>query len=449
MKSFPRRASSGRRPARPWFRFPAAALLAALGGFAAGPEFAGAQAPILKKVLPNGLTVITQTDASSAITVVEIVIGGGASAEPGGRAGIAHLTARLSVNIPDETTSRDFTVKALKSGMGARDDDAVIHLEFLTEFAEPMLATISKIFNRPIFSDIRMNRLVESMEHQRRIQIDDARYESHLVQRETFFGDSAYAGETLGTEESLRALRVRDARDFYERLFVAGNITIVAVSDLAPDALGALIERHFASLRPGAPPPPPAALVLKDPPYPPRIVIKKQQQSVVSCGFILPSMSRRDYVRISLIENALGRGVGSRLWTLRVDQKLAYNVFAQAFFFRRAGLFEAYLETDAPKTASAREALAEVLRDFQERGLTAEELEAGRAILWSGFLRANETKAARATTLGWYESMGLGADFFAHFRDELYSLTLDEVNAEIRRLMDPARASWVTVGPEQ
>ena len=411
--------------------------------------FAGPESPVQRRFLPNGLTVITQTDASSAITVVEIIIRGGASAEPDGRAGISHLTTRLAVNIPDESTSRAFTVMALKSGMSSRDDDAVIHLEFLTEFAEPVLKTITGIFTRPIFSGIRINRLVESMNHQRRILLDDARNEAHLVQREAFFGASSYAGDVFGSKESLDALKVRDVRDFYERLFVAGNITVVAVSDLAPDALNALIGRHFASLRQGVPAGEKTDALRKEPPYQPRIVIKDQQQSVVSCAFTLPPLSRRDFARVSLIENVLGRGVGSRLWALRFEKKLAYSVFAQAFFFRRAGFLETFLETDGAKTGSAREALAAALRDFRENGMTEEELQAGRAVLWASFLRTNETKAARATTLGYFESMGLGAEFFRDYRAELDSLALEEINAEIRRLLDPALASWVIVGPEK
>ncbi len=430
---------------------PAAAFAAVLAwlAFLSAYGLEGPENTVRRSVLANGLTVITQTDAASAITIVEIVIRGGASAEPDGRAGISHLTTRLAVNIPDESTSRDFMVMALRSGMASRDDDAVIHLEFLTTFAEPVLASIVKIFIRPIFSDIRINRLIESMNHQRRIRVDDAGNEAHLVQRDTFFGGSGYAGEVFGSEESLDALKVRDVRNFYEQQFVAGNIIVVAVSDLTPDVLSSLIERHFASLRPGRPAEGKKDLSLKDPPYPPRMVIKNQKQSFVSCAFSLPPLSRRDFARISLIENVLGRGVGSRLWELRSEKKLAYSVFAQAYFFRRAGFLETCLETDSAKTESARDALAAALRDFREHGMNDEEFAAGRAVLRANFLRANETKAARATTLGLFESIGLGAEFFGQFSTELFSLSLEEVNTEIKRLFDPARASWVIVGPER
>ncbi|MHB8054988.1 MAG: M16 family metallopeptidase [Candidatus Aminicenantales bacterium] len=410
---------------------------------------AGLPPAVHRSVLPNGLTVITQSEASSAVTVVEILIRGGAAAEPAGRSGISHLTTRLAMDIPDRDMARDFMIKALQSSMISRDDDAVIHLEFLTEFAEPILAASAKIFADPLITDVRIDGLTEMMNHQRRIEADDAFTEAGFAQREAFFRGSAHAGSTLGTEDSVHGLKIKEIRDFYERRFVAGNIVVVAVSDLDAEELRALIARHFGKIRPGRPDEAESALTVKDPPYRPRTIEKKQAQSVVSCAFPLPPLSRRDYARIALIENVLGRGPGSRLWALRVEKKLAYSVSSPPEMFRRAGFLSAVLETDAAKTEIARGELEAVLRDFREKGISAEEFEAGRAVAGADFLRANEIKGRRASTLGFFETSGLGAEYINLFSAELDSLTLDEINAEIKRLFDPGRASWVIVGPGQ
>ena len=421
----------------------AAALF--LSGLSAGQDVP--RSSILRNVLQNGLTLITHSDASSAVTAIEILIRGGAAAEPAGRAGISHLTTRLAMDIPDLDTARDFMTRALQSTMISRDDDALIHLEFLTEFAEPILAASAKIFADPLITDIRIDLLTESMNHLRRIEADDALAEAGLAQREAFFGGSPHAGSTLGTEDSVRALKVKEIRSFYEHRFVAGNIVVVAVSDLGPEALLALMARHFGKLRAGRLDYAEQPLSVKDPPYAPQTIEKEQTQSVISCAFPLPPISRRDYARITLIENVLGRGAGSRLWSLRTEKKLAYSVSSPAEMFRRSGFISAILETETEKTAVARDELAAALRDFREKGISAEEFTAGRAVCGADFLRTNETKGRRASTLGFFETSGLGAEFFDLFSAELASLTLEEINAEIKRLFDPARASWVIVGP--
>lgn len=431
---------------RAFFRpCPAAALLLVFAAF--GAE--SGRPPIGRSVLPNGLTVIAQSDGSSAVTALEILIRGGAAAEPAGRAGISHLMTRLAVDIPDMDIARDFMVRALQSGMTSRDDDAVIHFEFLTEFADPILKAAVKIFADPLITDVRVDRLVESMRHQRRIESDDALALAGLAQREAFFGGSGHAGSVLGTEESVGAIKIREIRDFYKQRYLAGNIVIVVISDLDPEPLAALIEKHFGNLQTGKPEDADSILAVKEPPYPLRTIAKEQAQSVVSCAFPLPPISRRDYARISLIENILGRGPGSRLWSLRTEKKLAYSVSCSADFFRRAGLLTAVLETDAAKSGLARDELAAALSRFRENGISVEELEAGRAVCAAEFLRINETKGSRAGTLGFFETSGLGAEFFEAYPAELASLTLEEVNAEIKRLLDPARESWVVVGPEK
>jgi len=413
-------------------------------------RFSEGGSSVRRSNLDNGLTVVTQSDAASAVTVVEIIVKGGSRAEPAAKAGLSYLTTRIAAEIQDSDTARDFMVKALRTSVTSRDDASVIHLECLTEFADSALASFLKFLTDPLLTSIRLDRLTEAVNHQRRIQQDDAVNESRLAQREAFFGGTSSGLSIFGTDASLEALKPKDLKEFYSRLFVAGNMIVVAVSDLESDALLALIERHFKFLRPGIAPEGDAeAFSPKNPPYTARTIVKEQQQSVISCAFPLSPISRREYVLVSLIENILGRGPGSRLWALRTEKKLAYSVSAFATPFRQGGFFEAYLETDAAKTDTSKEALAVELRRFFEGGVTSEEFLAGRAVLQADFLRANETKSNRTSTLGFFESTGLGADFFDQFIVELAAVTIEETNAAVKRLLDPARASWVIVGPKR
>ena len=61
--------------------------------------------------------------------------------------------------------------------------------------------------------------------------------------------------------------------------------------------------------------------------------------------------------------------------------------------------------------------------------------------------RALETNAAIATFLQTAEFFGLGIDYDVRLPDLLRAVTLDEVNAVARRVIDPARATIVIAGP--
>ena len=61
--------------------------------------------------------------------------------------------------------------------------------------------------------------------------------------------------------------------------------------------------------------------------------------------------------------------------------------------------------------------------------------------------RALETNAAIATFLQSAEFFSLGVDYDVRLPDLLRAVTLDEVNAAARRVIDPARAAVVIAGP--
>ena len=79
--------------------------------------------------------------------------------------------------------------------------------------------------------------------------------------------------------------------------------------------------------------------------------------------------------------------------------------------------------------------------------MTAKELDDSRRYLIGSMPRALETNAAIATFLQTAEFFGLGTDYDLRMPELLRAVTLDEVNAVARRVIDPARAVLVSRGP--
>jgi predicted Zn-dependent peptidase len=413
---------------------------------------AAAVLPPLVRTLDSGLTVVTQKDASSAVSVLEILIKGGQRSDPPGREGLAYARTRLSMDIPDIGKVQDFMAKALHYSMTVRSDASVIRIECLTEFFDEALASFVEILTDPLINNIRLDRIKEAMAHQRRIESDDAVAVGRQAQRERFFQGTGYAGSIYGTEASTKEVKVREAKDYYERFFTAGNMVLVAVSNLEEAEMQDLLARRFKKLRATTAQAAPA----DSGPGPvgsfgdaPKVIAKDTQQNFIGAAFPLPPATPRRLVLSLLVENILGRGPGSRIWGLRTERKLAYNVGAAATPMKEAGLLEAFLETSPEKSAEAQAALADGLREFFENGVSAEELEAGKTELGSYFLRTNERKSSRAATLSLFESVGIGAGLFASFTDELAAVTLEETNAFIRAYLKPEAGSWVIIGPKK
>ena len=225
---------------------------------------------------------------------------------------------------------------------------------------------------------------------------------------------------------------------------------ILAVSsDLDEPRILEVLQKYFSKIpsekraEAGAQVPPerPSAAAEKE-----LFVEKDTKQTLVSVCFPLPQVSAENFLLASLVENLLGKGIGSRLWPLRGKEKLAYSVNAQAWMMKKGSLLEAYLETDAKKRESAKEALWKTILLLYENGISEDELAMTKANAKGDFLRQNETKEGRISNMIAFEGLGLGYDFLNRFFDDLDAIKLDQVNAFIKEYLKPEKAVLVFVG---
>jgi len=413
------------------------ALMVGAGGLGLGAQ---------KRVLENGLTVILERDESSANTILQILIKGGKRADTPAKRGLAFLTTRLLIEIPDSGKAQQLISLATRASANAADDYSLVQIECLSANLEPSLKVLSKIFLDPLFSGIRVDAVKKYMEHQSRVEEDDSVRLGHLAGLRAFFAGSGYGGSMYGDRASLEAVKNKDVSAFYKSHFVGSNIILSIASDLPENALLDIVGRYFSAIPSGSS----VALARVAPSGPEEKTIqldRDTKQVFVGLAYRLPGISGRNFALASLFESLLGKGQGSRLWSLRAKMKLAYNVNCRATQMQEGGLLEAYLETDTAKREAAREALRSVLVDLYQNGTTEEELLYAKNAVKTDFIRQSETKAGKAGILAFFEASGLGFEFFGSLFSEIDALTLDEVNSYIREILAAEKALEVVIGP--
>ena len=419
-----------------------AALLAALGSAdAAGTDRAGPAG----RALDNGAAFIFHRDQASAVSVLGLVIGGGRAAEPEGKQGLSNLVTRLALEIPDSDKVQELMSQATRMQTSVEEDYALILIESLSSHFEEALKTASAIILDPLFSGLRIDFIKESMGHQAKLEDDDAVRAGRTAALRAFFGPSGYGASTFGSEAGLKAIRKDDIRRFYEDRFRAGNASFIVVSDLEEARVEGWLRKYFAKLpagsAPAAAPPPSPALQNKE-----TALDKETRQTFISLVFPLPALSLESYALGALLETALGKGVGSRLWPLRAESRLAYNVGARATVGRAGGVLETFLETDRTKAAAALASLETTIADFAASGFGEDELKTTKAFARGEFLRDVERKHARVRLLAFCQGTGLGLDAYNRFPELVDAVGLDEMNAFCRSVLDPARAARIIIG---
>ncbi|HUU38212.1 MAG TPA: pitrilysin family protein [Candidatus Desulfaltia sp.] len=418
------------------------ALLCLIG---TGRQGSSGEGPAQKSTLDNGLTVILDIDESSPTTILQILVKGGKRAEPAGKRGLSFLTTRLSVEIPDSSKVQELMSLATRFSVTALADHSLINIECLTENLDASLKVLSKIILDPLFSGIRIEAVKEHMEHQGRIEEDDSVRLGHLAGLGAFFAGTPYEGSIYGDKESLKAIKNRDVADFYGRYFIGPNIVLSLSSDLPGKTLLDLVGKYFAKIPKGEPVSfePVSA---SDPKERAIHTDRDTKQTYVCLAYRLPEVSPRNFALATLLENLLGKGPGSRLWPLRTEKKLAYNVSCRATQMQSGGVIEAYLETDNSKMETAKAVLRQTILDLYQNGLSEEELAHTKTAAIADFIRENETKSGKVATLAYFESVGLGLSYFSGLSSEIGALTLDQVNAFIRSTLAPEKALEVVIG---
>jgi zinc protease len=398
-----------------------------------------------KSILDNGLSVILDFDDTSPTTLLQILVRGGKRAEPAGKRGLSFLTTRLSVEIPDSGKVQELMSLATRFSVSALGDCSLINIECLSENLEASLKVISKIILDPLFSGIRIDAVKEHMEHEGRIEEDDSPRLGHLLSLRAFFCGTPYEGSIYGDKESLKAIKNRDVADFYKRYFTGPNMILALSSDLPQKTLLDFVEEYFAAIPKGEPVS--FEPVASSAPEEKVVSIERDtKQTYVCLAYPLPEVSPRNFALAALLENLLGKGPGSKLWPLRSQKKLAYNVGCRATQMEAGGVIEAYLETDRSKRETARAALRETLSELYENGISEADLAMTKTAAQADFLRENETKSGKVVTLAYFESVGLGFSYFSGLSTEIEALGVEQVNAFVRSILTPEKAFEVVIG---
>jgi zinc protease len=403
--------------------------------------------PPKKLNLENGLTYVYQKDDSSAVTVVYVLIKGGNRDEPKGKEGLAYLTTRLAVVIPDERKVQDLMDQATRLTMDCKSDYSFINISCLSENLEDSLETMTKIMRDPLFSSLKIDSIKKQMDRQRGSAEDDSIQVAHDACFEILFKDTPYGNPMFGTEDSVKAIKKEDIENFYKSHFIAENMVVVVTTDLKEEEISKLVEKYFKEFPKGtlgelAP-------IVPNPPETKAHSLERDtEQTLVCYAYSLPKINSRNLILAYMLENLLGKGFSSRLWPLRQKEKLAYVVNSRANQLREGGFLEAYLETENTKKDMAMDALKKVLMELYEEGISEEELQITQTNSKANFLRNNETKNVRSSTIAYYEALGVGYDFINTYFAEIDKTSLDEFNAYIKEVLNPEKGVSITVGPQ-
>jgi zinc protease len=411
-----------------------------------------ALAPV-RRVLPNGLTVITARNPLIPAVSIAIGVNAGATADPA--PGTAALTARVldkgTTRYDAEAIADELEGRGASLSVGAGRQQIVVSATCLAEDIGAVLPVACDVSRQPTFPEAavatRRAELITGIQE----AADDPGSVAVDALHAALYPDGHPLGRPVrGTHDAVAALTRADLVAFHQRYFVPGAAIVVAVGDIDAEELADRISREFADWR-GEPTPIPL------PPAPaPRgertLIVKAmpdKSQADVAYGTVGLARRDPDYYAALVMNNALGQyALGGRLGdSIRERQGMAYYVYSSMDAGLDAGPLMVRAGVSSENVERTVASIDAELTAVLTGGFTTAEVDDAKRYLIGSLPRQLETNAGIAGFLLSAEVYGLGIDHDVRLPQRIAEVTHEDVARVARRLLDPARVVVVVAGP--
>jgi predicted Zn-dependent peptidase len=257
-----------------------------------------------------------------------------------------------------------------------------------------------------------------------------------------------YRNPVAGWPSDLAALRLTDARQFVERYWAPGNITVALAGDLTPEEARRLAERYFGAI-PARPLPPAIHTVEPDQKGPRMLKLENSSQAMLAVGYKRPDEFDREDVVLEVIRGILTGGRGGWLARELVETRhLASNVQVQSSYpgGRYPHLFAIVAGVTTGHTPEeAENAITAVIAKLQNAPVDDDTLERGRSVFRAGVVSRLTDNAGIATMLA--SSAGEYGDWRQIFEviANVDKVTAAQVQVAALKYLTPSRRTSVYV----
>jgi zinc protease len=417
--------------------------------------------------LPGRRLVLQQSP--SPLINVKLLFGVGSAHDPAGKEGLSALTAAMvtragsSAQTIDEI---DAVLYPMAGTFAARTDKemtsitGVIHRDNWPRFVMTVMPQlVENGWRQDDFERLKtqqLNALVQDLRSSNEEELGKERLQINV------FRGTPYGHVALGTVAGLRAITLDDVKSFARTMYTRANLT-VGINGNANDEMVRGLDAWLQRLPEGPAAARPAVDVRRPAGLEVEILEKDTRAVAMSLGFPIDvTRSHPDFVALSVARSWLGEhrlSSGQLYQRIREERGMNYGDYAyiEAFprgmyqFFpdsnvaRTRQLFEIWIRPVVPANAqmSLRIALFE-LQKLIRNGLTKEEFEATRDYLMKNVyvMTARQDQQLGYALDSKFYSL---PEFTEYMRAGLSKLTVDQVNAAIRRHLNAENMSVVIV----
>lgn len=405
---------------------------------------------VRKSVLPNGITVMTDSMPHVKSVSLGVWLKTGSRHEPERLAGISHYIEHMVFKGTKTRSARDIALAIDEIG-GAFDaftsrQHTCFYFRVLSDHLPFAVDLVSDIVLNPLFTPSDMERERAVILEEIRMSEDTPDDYAHQLFSRTLFGKHPLGRPIAGSEKSLKNIDSKTIARYFKERYIPKNIVISLAGDLKHRETVRLIREGFQALKASrsglcrlAAPKPQAGVAIES-------KVGLDQVHIFLGGPGLP-VTHKDRVAAQVLNLIMGESMSSRLfYRIREQAGLAYSVYSSLQFYPDAGYFEAYAGVSRKNAKKALRMLAHELREVAQNGITADELKKAKTHLKGSVLLSAESVTNHMTR------MAMGEIFFgrvaplAETQKKIRNVTLKDIHRVAKKLYRPENWSLAVLG---
>jgi predicted Zn-dependent peptidase len=405
-----------------------------------------------KKVLKNGLTLLTVPIETAASVTMSVFVKAGSRYEEPRVNGISHFLEHLhfkgSKKYP--TTKRlSEVIDAVGGEFNANTgkEHTQYYIRAAYEHFPLVFDVLTDMVQNATFDEKEMNREKGVIIEEINMYKDTPQINVESLFEELLWPGTALGRDIAGTPEVIKAMSRQDILEYRNRFYQPGNTIIAVAGQFDQELLENLVEKHWSRLpnrRFGTYKP--SAHKQSKPRMKSQHKLTEQAYMVVGFG-AYAYKSKYNYP-LRVMSAVLGGGASSRLF-LRIRERLglAYYVSASYNNYLDAGNFTVQSGLKVSSAPQALDVILDELRKMRDKGITASELTKAKDYIKGKIALAMEDPHDK---MEWY----LGQEaFLGRIRtikqmfEELDKVTREDVLKVARDIIDNDNLNLAIIGP--
>ncbi len=410
----------------------------------------GAQAVqrVSEFTLENGLQVLVIPDHRAPVVTQMIWYKVGAADEPPGSSGIAHFLEHLMFKGTDKIPSGQFSKIVAKNGgedNAFTNHDVTAYFQRVASDRLPLVMQMEadRMENlRLTEDDVKTERDVILEERRSRVDNDPGSILQEQMMA-ALYANHPYGIPIIGWEHEIAALNREDALSYYRRFYAPNNAILVIAGDVEPEEVKKLAEETYGKLAPNRalngrhrPQEPthfaPVRVTLEDP---------RAGRTTVQRFYLVPSYASAkpgEAEALDLLMRIAATGSVSKIYKrLVIEDKQAANAGGwysdSGLDSGRLGFYAIAAENVGAEALD--KAIADVIEELKEKGVTQDELDRARASYIAEFVYTSDSQSRMARHYGWRLATGMSVADVEAWPDRLKQVTVDDIREAARKYL--------------